>query len=262
MIFFLLFFLSMPNMLEANSVKIEDSSRAFGGQDSMVLNPYRTRRNEFTQMISLSYSTYTPHNYTVSGMAFEDFYSSTRVPLLSALYSLKWNSVIGSLSLDLGAGFYLNEAHESQIYILPGKLGFTWALDNVFSEPYIVPYLSTGTMLFFYREALPSSSSTTEDETGTSATDSGTIQRNDLTDPATGQRIYSFEGKNINIYMSAGVWFQLDWLDKDGDISSYFERSIENTFIGIGVTRLQPISQDQFDLSGEMFFDVSLKIEF
>lgn len=254
MIFLILFFLSVPNALGADSVKIEDDSKIFSQEDFSLIS-YKERRSEFTHMISLSYSTYNPHKYTVDGREFVDFYgnvtpffeSDFEIPLISFLYSLKWNSFIGSLSLDLGAGFYLNQSNidDSKIYILPGKVGLTWAWDNIFSEPYIVPYLSTGTMSFLYREVLPENSD----------------QRNDLHDQ-TGQQNESFQGMSFNIYMSGGIRFQLDWLDGDGDKSSYFERGIENSFISVGVTRIQRISQDRFDLSGDMYIDTALVFEF
>lgn len=257
MIFLILFFLSMPNAFGADSVKIEDGSKAFSQDDSLRLSAYKNRRNEFSHLISLSYSTYNPTNYTVSDKEFLDFYgaaslpfkktSSLEIPLLSWLYSLKWNSFIGSLSFDLGVGFYFNKSNldSSKIYVLPIKLGVTWAWDNIFLEPYIVPYLSAGTMSFLYREDLPETSD----------------QRNDLRDQ-TGQPHEYFQGTSYNIYLSGGIRFQLDWMDNDGDNSSYFERGIENSFIAVGITRIQKISQDLFDLSGDIYIDASLILEF
>ncbi len=246
----LLIFMSTYDATAADDIKIEDDSKIFSSTGQFKLNPYRTRRPEFSQMFSFSYSNFVPINYKVTGInqSFEEFYSAADIPLLSLLVSLKWNSFIGSLSLDLGAGFYFNKAEDgSSMTIFPGTLGVTWSWDNLFKEPYVVPYLSAGGKYFYFMEKFTA----------------GNAQHNPLgmsiRDVPPNQDGYI--GDITHVYYSGGVWIQLDWLDADGDMSSYFDRGIENTYISIGVTKLQPGADKDYGFDGEISVNAALRLE-
>jgi len=107
-----------------------------------------------------------------------------------------------SVSADVGIGYYSNEGRDGAILnITPVRASGTLALDNLFSEPYVVPYASLGAYVMWYKESLASQSV------------------NGRTSPG--------------LFIALGSRFQLDWLDKSTDLDGFIEHGIENTFLFI-----------------------------
>ena len=257
MILNILFIFIFSTSSGQEEIRIEDDSKIFSKSSSHIhkLNPYKERRNEIGQMFSFDYSTFTPVNHIApeSLLSFEQQYGPAMVPLVSFAFSLKWNHMLGSLSLDLGPGFYWNRLINqsdivvSDIKIFPLTFGMTVALDNILKEPYVVPYFSFGGKTFSYIETTGLSPDQISSDP---ANQSLTEQHNILT-----------YGKVVHIFLSAGFWIQLDWLDLDGDMSSYFDLGMENTYLAFGVTRVLNGYDVGANFSGTTYISLGLKFE-
>jgi hypothetical protein len=201
-----------PTETSAEDVEIEkspykQSEEVSESGDTVVdyLMPYRKRRESWGSLITFGWSQYTPIEYEpdfVDSVVndFDSYYGNAESPLIDFTVSVKKNYSWISFLLDIGAGYYKNEGKDdSLLTLIPARIGFGVNLDTLFDEPYIVPYATVGAYTVFYREA----------------TEAQAVNGNTLIAP----------------YYNFGVRFQLDWIDRDGDYSSYDEQGMENTFL-------------------------------
>jgi hypothetical protein len=195
---------------EAASVPVEEEeNNAFSeefaegdGEAVSYLKPYRQRRNSWGSLIAIGYSGYSPEDYDPSFVLdqFTSYYGNAETPLVEFTVSPKKNFSFMSFGLDIGVGYYVNRAPDtSELSLIPVRLGLNLSLDTFFDEPYVVPYGTIGLYTMLYREAFASQA-----VSGNTA---------------------------MGLYYSAGLRFQLDWVDSDGDYSSYDENGMENTFL-------------------------------
>ncbi|MGE0764381.1 MAG: hypothetical protein AB7N80_13955 [Bdellovibrionales bacterium] len=169
------------------------------------LVPYRNRRDNWGQTASVGYSSYVPVNYEPNFVAafYEDVYTSAEMPLIEFQYSLKRNIPLGSMGIEAGVGFYQNQSDtdliDSEVQLIPVRLGVNLYLDNLWFEPYFVPYAAGGVYTIFYDESIDGS---------------------------------SFGGNTQAApYMAVGVQMQLNWVDREAARISYTDSGIENTFL-------------------------------
>ncbi|MGE0526339.1 MAG: hypothetical protein AB7P49_04690 [Bdellovibrionales bacterium] len=170
------------------------------------LVPYRERRPKWGGTASLGYSSFEPVYYEPNFVAvdFSDVYSTPETPLLEIQLSFKRNLSFGSLGLEFGAGMYENQSDapdlgESVLTLYPIRLGLVFALDALRPEPWVVPYVSAGGYLIFYREELENS---------------------------------SFNGNSlIAPYVHGGAAFMLDWIDRVAARIAYSDSGIEATYV-------------------------------
>lgn len=167
-----------------------------------ALTPYTLRRDSWTNTFSLGGSTYRPTNYESEHFdgTLEDVFGSSEMPMFEITFGFKKNLSIGALSLDVGAGYYSDTNGDSVLKLTLGTAAATLYLDNIFNEPYVVPYGTVGVAYVFYSEALASN------EAG---------------------------GGTPTMYAGGGLGLQLDWLDEQADVDSYEDFGLENTFLYI-----------------------------
>ncbi len=167
-----------------------------------TLIPYALRRNTWTNTVSLGVNTYTPTNYQPDAYDgdLETVYGDAETPLLELTFGFKYNFALGSLALDLGGGYYSNtkDTLESKLNLIFTTAALTFALDNLFKEPYVVPYGTVGIGYVLYSETVANN------ENG---------------------------GGTKTMYAGAGLQFQLDWMDEQANIDSYEDFGLENTFL-------------------------------
>lgn len=172
---------------------------------SFHLVPYRIRRSDWGMNVSVSYSSFEPSSYSPDPVQanYSDVYSGAEMPLIELQMTAKYNMKLGSLGLDLGIGTFRESSDsdivESELTLMPIRLGASLILDALFIEPYVVPYASGGVYTINFKESYNS---------------------------------VTFEGwTQAAPYVSAGLQFQLNWIDPASARDSYIDAGIENTFL-------------------------------
>ena len=200
--------------------------------------PYVERRQKWGTLFSLGTSFYNPINYEPDYAvgSFLDAYGSNNPEAFELSIGAKLNlGKAGSLALLASGGTYRKVASSgASLSLTPVSIGANYYLDTLFREPYVVPYFGGGAYTLFFRESLASN--------------------------AVGGRT------GFGFYYSAGLAFQLDWMDEYGDLSQYSESDVENTFLyveGRGITGVfynEAVKQRNF--SNSLFAAVGLRFEF
>lgn len=197
------------------------------------LKGYTERRSTFGFNLALGYSSYAPLKYKpdfVVNNTFENYYGPAETPMIEVTLGPKWNMALGSLILDLGAGYYNNENRDKgNLKLIPVRAGATLALDNIGLTPYIVPYASAGTYVVYYEEKLLS------------------------------QKV----GGNTSpgVYYGGGVAFQLNWLDETSASIAYDETGLENTYL-YGEARSFVEATNIPNLGSEIQWGAGLRLEY
>jgi hypothetical protein len=170
--------------------------------------PYRERRSTIGGFLGVLGGTYAPVNYQPDFVTrtFNDYYAGNKNPNVELFFGLKLNMFLGSLSLQAGGGVFQarntdNPSATSMLTVYPVHTGLLWAIDNIFPEPYIVPYVMGGVYTAIYEETVAGLS----------------VRGNTALAP----------------FYSGGLMFQLDWLDTETHLSGYEEFGLENTFLFI-----------------------------
>lgn len=221
--------------VESNNIVTSDLSTIY------TLVPYSIRRDKWGQLFSLGYSLYNPVNYETDYLAtglsdFDSLYDSAEGPMLEATYTVKYNFFAGSIGIDFGFGFYSNDAADevlgnASLDLKIARLGLRVALDNMSTEPYIVPYGIVGAYEAIYSE--------TQDNAELSGT------------------------TGFAFYYGAGIKAQLNWMDKVSAVEAYTESGIENTFLFAEIRQYTAASEtDDPDFSTDPDLGFGITLEF
>lgn len=241
------------DLSERTKVEIEDDPFVEGTLSEKVgdyLKPFKERRPRWTRQIEIGAAQYIPINYISdiidsAGSIYEDYYD-TEMPMPSFSFEFKRNFSFGGISLGGAISYYATNgaggiATSSDFELIAPSLKLSLYLDTLFKEPYLVPYASVGYSYMMYNET---------------ATDGSDLE---------------YSGASDNIFVAFGILFQLDWLDKEADQSS-FDLGIENTFIflearsyldtGIIGYDEDPAAGVIADFSSPFFLSGGIKMEF
>lgn len=199
---------------------------------------YTERRTNWGLTVAADYSTYNPKNYEPHFLAasFGDVYGSPQTPLIGLVVGVKRNFPFGSVGLEIGGGNYANSSDpasgvNSTLNLYPVRLGGTFALETLMSEPYVVPYFATGAYMAFYKEA------------------TSTVSFNGNTQPA--------------LYALAGLAIQLDWIDKRSARLAFEEMGLENTFLLLEARKFfASWAGKDPDFSNDVSLEAGLRLEF
>lgn len=222
-------------MVEVEPIFIEYSRT----EGEFQLLPFRERRSNWGNQFSIGYSRYTPYNYTseMSAFGFDEAYGySSEMPLIEIQYTLKRNFIWGSLGAELGVGYYQNssdiEAIDSELTLIPVRLGATLILDGLTRFPYIAPYGTVGAYTMVFNE--------TQDGENT------------------------FEGNTqVAPYFSFGAQLNLDWLDPISSRQGYEENGIQATFLYIEGRKFIASSADRDkDFENDIEPNAGIRMEF
>lgn len=201
------------SLSERTKVEIEPDPFVEGTLSKRIgdyLKPYKERRPKWTTQVEIGAAQYAPVNYDSnilenSSLFFEDYYDSM-MPMPSVSVEFKRNFSLGAIAFGVG-GSYLMVSGESfdgtissDFELISPFAKVSIYLDMLFDEPYVVPYASFGYSYMMYNEV---------------ATDGSGLE---------------YSGASDNFFVALGVLFQLDWLDRAADRSSY-ELGIENTYL-------------------------------
>jgi hypothetical protein len=234
----------------------EEVSAEFSGKPGMVyvepsnvisteidgeykLVPYKERRPKWGTTFSVGYSSYEPIYYEPDFVTMdpEELYSSPDTPLIEIKFAVKRNAPFGSIGGELGVGIYMNNSDvdetiiESSLEIIPVTLGGVLTFDTIGREPFVAPFLAGGLYTMIYKEE----------------TDSRTLNGNTQVAP----------------FMSAGVNFLLDWLDRKAARTAFHDSGVQASYLYASVSKyFESSAAKDKDFSNDANFAVGLRVEF
>ncbi len=175
--------------------------------------PYKQRRNPWGVLFSINYEQFSPTNYQslVLNQNYETMTDNKSIPLIGAEFGVKYNFSLGSISALVGYStgkIDTPTASVDQISASITKVDLNMALDNLFDEPYVVPYAQVG---------LHSIDWTEKSLVGAVINEESFITK-------------------WNVHYKAGLSFQLNWIEKSIDASSQEDSvrsGLENTYLDV-----------------------------
>lgn len=220
-------------------VEIEKSNIALRKKlckcDYFVDVPYKQRRSTWGSFLGFQWGAFIPVNYEPSfsaGTLFDDVYQN-KMGAFELTFGLKLNFFLGSIAAQITSGYFsatTNTQNGPTLTIIPVMAGIRYALDNLFGEPYVVPYVAGGMYTGLY----------TETQQGL------TVTGNSAFAP----------------YYALGALFQLDWLDRDTHESGYEDFGLENTFLYAEMRSFMTATNNLPDLSTPLQLFAGLQLEF
>jgi hypothetical protein len=166
---------------------------------------------------------------------FTDLYSST-APLLELCYTLRYNTPIAAIGLDIAYGYYSASASSSliggaQLTAQEDRAGVRLILDSFMREPIFAPYVMVGGYQFTYSET------------------QGSAALNGRT--------------SFGPYWGVGAMIQTNWVDTEAALNAYKDGSIENFFVFVEARQYLPsgVSGEE-DFSSPVTFSTGVSVEF
>lgn len=209
---------------------------------------YKERRGQHGFLVGVSYKSYYPSNYLsmYDGLEIQEFFGSEPIRAPELMLSYKYNFSLGAIGLGL---HYSSASDESDYEGNSRYLAFTavegnanFYLDNIFNEPYVVPYIGVGLQQLEIKEQSADF---------------------DMKTASTGLALtYRF-----------GLQFQMNWMDRRTAEEGYRDLGLENTYIDVYAVSYSsggnvaenpsdPLDTEKPDLSSDMQLGVGLKLEF
>ncbi len=182
-----------------------------------LTKPYKERRSQYGLVFSVNNEKFNPVDYfsIAQGRYYDDFSDQEAINVMGFEIGGKYNFSLGSFSalVGYGSGSYSNdEQNINGININITKADINFALDNITSEPWIVPYAQFGIHQMDWTE---------ESTVGAS------IQS---------ESFYS----NPNYHYKVGAMFQLNWIeawiDPDSPTQALRSSGLENAFLDVFYT--------------------------
>lgn len=197
---------------------------------------YKERKTKWSTVFSLGYGQINLPNFETNFLVenFSQVYGEN-VPYYELQYGINRNFNFLALGFETGIGFLKSDAVEGlsdkpSLTLMPIKVGARLSFNSLFSEPYILPYISGGGYLMVYEEKLNSSTS---------------------------------DGNaSVAGYYSAGLAFQLNWVDPKASRVSFMQYGLQNSFIYIEAKQYLASGQEQDpDFSSDPSFSAGLLLE-
>lgn len=152
--------------------------------------PYKERRGTWGTLFSVNYEKLYPRSYISLAqvkIGNQDILG-LEVPMAGAEFGVKYNFSLGSVAALVGYASGSTSEPETgveSVTVSATKLDFNFSLDNIFSEPYIVPYIQGGVHIFDWKDESVSGTTGYEDSFQTTPT----------------------------YHLKAGLMFQLNWIE-------------------------------------------------
>jgi hypothetical protein len=148
---------------------------------------------------------------------------------------VKRNLSFGSIGIEAAAGYYDNTSQDAngpiELQLSQFRLGAIFFLDTLFNAPYVVPYASAGAYIMGVNESSP-------DVSYVSTT-------------------------TVAPYLTFGLQFSLDWIDKRSARRAYQSGGIQSTYL-FAEARMYFASSNQSegDFSNDFAPGAGLRVEF
>ena len=219
-------------------VEVEPSLYTITQNDESALPPHKDRTIGWGFTFGVGAGLYYPVNYNpnYSVESFQTIYGENKTPSADVQLQLKKNFRALSFGADLGIGFFSAASQktsgiESQLTLMPIRLGASVILDGFFSKPYLAPYASVGAYTNMYKE------------TQASVSQGGNTQ--------------------VAMYYSFGTLILLDWLDPTSADRAYSEASLQATYIYVeGRQYTKSGNETDPDLSTGLDPNAGVRLEF
>lgn len=199
-----------------------------------ILAPYKERRSSHGFQMNVSYEPveFLKYKSFLDGVSYKEMFGDSTTNIISLSAEYKYNFVMGAVSLGgvVGMGSVSGPSDRSLALTKYG-LRFKYTMDNIFSEPYVAPYLGMDLWQMSYNEKLGSD------------TYSGSTQ--------------------LSYNYSVGMLIQLNWIDKGTATNATYEYGLENTYLDLYATQYSaPQAEDDPDLGTDFSFGAGLLFEF
>lgn len=188
--------------------------------------PYKKRRKDFGVLLSFNYERYYPaeHVSIIQDKTYEEISGGEPVPMMGLELGLKYNFVLGSLAAIAGYSqgqFAKEENNLDDVNVSITKFDLNFALDNLLSEPWVVPYAQAGIHQIEWEE--------------NSYTGADNIIEGLRTKPS--------------YHYKVGMLFQLNWIENHIDPNTNVEglrsSGLENTFIDVFYTSYNAFAETE-----------------
>ena len=175
---------------------------------------YKERRKDFGALFSVNYERYFPseHISVIQNKTYEELSEGESIPVIGVELGVKYNFALGSFAalFGYGAGSYANETQNlDDVSVKITKIDLNFALDNLTSEPWVVPYVQGGIHQLEWEE--------------NSFTGSDNVIETLIAKP--------------NAHYKLGVMFQLNWIENWIDPTTTQEglrsSGLENTYLDV-----------------------------
>lgn len=210
------------------------------------LVPYRERRSTWGATFGIQNEQMYPGNFTsqYDGFAYEKMFGQTPINIIQGHAGVKYNFGAGALAagLLLGAGSVYDtiiryeytpvQDIDSELEITKMGASFSYLLDTLFAEPYVVPYIEGQIVQLNWQE------STVDLEAKSGTTDFSTV-------------------------FTVGALIQLNWLDPASSLEANKNSGLENTYLDLFVSQYQASSgEDDPNFETDFNFGAGLRFEF
>jgi hypothetical protein len=200
---------------------------------------YKDRRITHGANVGINITNFVPYNWEsqIDGEYYGDTFGATPISLFCIEMGYKFNFVMGSISLMPGIGFGEQKADFNGVSRTMNVMKFSgkgmFALDNLFSEPYLVPYAAASVWQMRITEFLETSTEKYVHPTG------------------------------IGLEYSFGALIQLNWLEPDLARQSLSNSGLQNTYIDLYVSQhMNSSSTNDPSTITAMDFGAGLRLEF
>lgn len=211
---------NLDKNMELNEVIVDPVPIQTVTNDSVYkLVNYDERKEKWSTLFSVGYGQINFPNFETNFLVenFSQVYGES-APYYELQYGVNRNFDWVALGLEFGAGYLKVDALEGlsdtpSLTLIPIKVGARISFNSLFNEPYILPYVSGGAYLMMYEESLNSSTS---------------------------------EGNaTVAGYYSAGLAFQLNWVDPKASRVSFIQYGLQNSFLYVEAKQYLSSEQEQ-----------------
>ncbi len=183
------------------------------------LASYKERRMGTGGYLTIAYSQFRPldfnPNYDVND--FDTIYGGDSTQMIEFSMEYKLNFLLGSIGFGLGVGYQKLTSDinfvDSYLSVVPIRLEAIYSFDNLFDDPWLVPYGVAGLYTVYYREEQASLATTGTTEAAP--------------------------------YFGGGVSFRVDGFMPEESFNAYRENFQENTFVFVEVRKWMASSNFQ-----------------
>lgn len=236
---------SEPAVIEANSKELKTQNSSSGElvevrTNERIYYPYKQRQHQWGFSFSLG-----AENVNYPGLisqfdekSFETLYGSSGSPMLNLELGPRYNMSWGSLALLAGYGLLDiaddRSGADDELTVQRYSATAVFYLDNLWSEPYFVPYIGGGIWMADYSElrgAFP-------DQASNTSTD-------------------------IGYHYRMGALLGLDWIEPESTLKSRRETGMKAMFVNVyASSSFMSESKPDPDLENELDLGASLVFEF
>ncbi|MFZ4403001.1 MAG: hypothetical protein ACOYOK_02765 [Pseudobdellovibrionaceae bacterium] len=198
---------------------------------------YKERRKNHGFVFSFGYDSYFPRNFIslLDNDLYENVYGKNDINFYQLQMGYKYNFMLGSFGVSAiyadGRANAINSIEDRKIIFEKYGIGASYWMDNLFSEPLVVPY--------------------------------GSIQGwvMDVTEKS---KVDSFSGRTkTGLAFTVGALIQLNRLDEESARTAYMMWGLENAYLDIYAVQYENTesSSDPY-LESDLNYGVGLKLEF